>query len=441
VELDLERAAAPLVVAERQLENGLRLLMVPDLRYPLIEARIVFPVGSLDDPPGKLGLAQAAAELLSPDWSRKFTWSEFRAVWRIAKAVPSVEARAGETTTTFRIAGESRDMGELLWWLNWTLESGRYTRTSLERGRAREQRLRRLADRSLTRSTTIREALYGPGHPYSRAMGSLDQLSLRDLRKLRDTHYRARGATLILTGNFDPVRAEAQVRALFGEWSGKAAPPRPRPSTPSLSRSDRAATFLVTDRTELAQLRVGAFFAAPKATAKRAAIRAVLAELLRIRAQGIRERTGASYGFRVSWSSRALADVIQIEGELDPDRAAAILGVLLDDIRSIGDEDSPLLARQFARARNQVLRQLIVARRESRALAAALARSTAGGAGGAGVDTSGQLSQAQSVTLADLQDEARALLDLERAVIVVQGDPSVAREALQRAGLRPVAID
>ena len=61
-------AAAPLrlpPVLKVRLANGLRVFVVPVGRIPLVDLRLVARAGSVDDPPGKDGLASLTADLLA----------------------------------------------------------------------------------------------------------------------------------------------------------------------------------------------------------------------------------------------------------------------------------------------------------------------------------------------------------------------------------------
>ncbi|MCP5117942.1 MAG: insulinase family protein, partial [bacterium] len=51
-------------VHETTLDNGLRVVLVDDQRFPLMQVRFGFRAGDKFDPPEMLGLAETAAELL-----------------------------------------------------------------------------------------------------------------------------------------------------------------------------------------------------------------------------------------------------------------------------------------------------------------------------------------------------------------------------------------
>ena len=56
--------AGDLVVFERLLDNGLRALILPRKRVPIVVCDLFYPVGSFDEPPGKTGLAHFVEHML-----------------------------------------------------------------------------------------------------------------------------------------------------------------------------------------------------------------------------------------------------------------------------------------------------------------------------------------------------------------------------------------
>src|SRR6516164_6189865 len=57
-------AGGDLPVVERVLDNGLRALVLPRRQAPIVVCDLYYPVGSLDEPPGKTGLAHFLEHML-----------------------------------------------------------------------------------------------------------------------------------------------------------------------------------------------------------------------------------------------------------------------------------------------------------------------------------------------------------------------------------------
>ena len=56
--------AGDLPVVERSLENGLRALILPRDRVPIVVCDLFYPVGSFDEPPGQTGIAHFLEHML-----------------------------------------------------------------------------------------------------------------------------------------------------------------------------------------------------------------------------------------------------------------------------------------------------------------------------------------------------------------------------------------
>ena len=85
----LPRSSGTGALTERRLANGLRVVMLPDAKQPIFDARLVFPVGTADSGGGKPGVATAAAAVLSHDYQGWFTPRERQTVdWVVRLGAP-----------------------------------------------------------------------------------------------------------------------------------------------------------------------------------------------------------------------------------------------------------------------------------------------------------------------------------------------------------------
>ena len=89
----------------------------------------------------------------------------------------------------------------------------------------------------------LMSALYPREHPYSwPVIGSMEDLtaaSLEDVSAFFRTYYVPNNASLVLAGDFDPVKARALVEKHFGAITSGAAVKRPQPAQPHLDREIR----------------------------------------------------------------------------------------------------------------------------------------------------------------------------------------------------------
>ncbi len=350
----LPNAPRTRALSERRLANGLRVVMLPDARQPIFEARLVFPVGEAETGGGKPGVAVAAAQLLSYDSPSKSAEKAQQAanwVFRLGAQVTN----AVSDHTTFRIHGFSLYADAYLWQLHWLLENGRYLRGDVDRmqGVAAHDAAHR--DRSPAGHRAMREALFGRGHPYAQDRLTVlatngGSLKPADLERFHDAYYRANGATLILVGRFEPDAMMQQVTELFGAWPSEppaavALVPPPRPAA--------GPTRIADVDPEAVQVGVSMWFAATSPRTARA-VRLVVAEMVSNRVEQVRFRLGASYGVEARYGIGVESDLLEIEGKVDASRAGEAVRQIEADLDGLRTGDAAFAA-DFVRARRATL--------------------------------------------------------------------------------------
>jgi zinc protease len=341
-------------LAERRLPNGLRVMMLPDFKQPVFEARLVFPVGETATGGGKRGAAIATAGVLSYDVDTWFTPKQREIVsWVFRIGAPVTWSVTDHTT--FRIHGFSLFADGHLWRLHWLLANGRYQREDVQHMQEVVARDAAHRDRHRVGRRALREALFGKDHPYAQdswaALASnAGALSVPDLERFRDGYYRANGATLILVGNFDPEAMMKRVTELFGAWPSEPSPalePVP-PMHPA-----RGPIWIAAADPEAVQVRISYAFAATSPRASRGT-RRVIAEMIRDRVEQVRSRLGASYGIDVRYDLGEAGDVLEVDGLVNAERAGEAVRQLAADLEGLRAGDAALAA-DFVRARRAAL--------------------------------------------------------------------------------------
>lgn len=347
-------------IRELTLENGLRVLLVPSLTYPVVDIRLIFAGGRGDEPPDKAGVGALAAGLLTWSFSRELSTDEKLDLLKVRQMGGVVERGQGYLSTRFRVTGLSSFTAGLLWQLHWLITSGVYEYEALDT--ERERQAGRNTESILRSQRLLRArngALFGDSHPYAAEVYDprrVADLRIEDLDEFRKRHYRAAGATLIVTGHFDVAAVEPRIRRLFGALPSagaratrEAPPPRP-PAGPS---------YLAMDDATRAQTRISISFATAPGFQVQHAARLVLAEVLRERLQfALRERMAASYGVAVSHSYRPGPGHLTIEADVDQARASEAFSALQSELVRIRGGD---FAAAFVRARRAVLQRLMAA--------------------------------------------------------------------------------
>jgi zinc protease len=340
-------------LSERRLANGLRVVMLPDSKQPIFDARLVFPVGEAETGGGKPGVAIAAAALLSLDRAGWHTPAERQAMDWVSRIGAPV-GWAVSDHTTFRVHGFSMYADAHLWRLHWLLENGMYQGVDVDRMKvvARAEARR---DRERAGQRALRAALFGRDHPYAQdpwaALASnAGSLQPSDLERFRDTYYRASGATLLLVGRFDPEPMMKLVTELFGAWSSE--PPPAVASIPPL-RPAAGPTWIADVDSEAVQVRISLGFVATSPRAARGA-RLVVAEMVRDRVAQVRSRLGASYGVEAGYGTAVAADLLEVGGLVDAGRAGEAVRQIEADLDGLRTGDAEFAA-DFVRARRAAL--------------------------------------------------------------------------------------
>lgn len=172
--------AKPVIALTRAVEqytlpNGLHVVLSSDPIAALIDVRLVFPVGTDDEPAPGIAL-RAATELLVDDGFHAGPDARERVEW-YGNAVAHTDVDVTRTSTHFRASGFAVLGDWHLWAVAWRVIAGRYEIAVLE--------------------------------PWKR-------------------HFGPKDATLIVTGGFDPKVARPIIERWYGAWKqSTAAPPKP----------------------------------------------------------------------------------------------------------------------------------------------------------------------------------------------------------------------
>jgi zinc protease len=214
---------------ESVLPNGLRVILIPEPKAPVVSVQIWYRVGSRDEITGKTGLSHLMEHMM------------FKGTARYGKGVFSREiAEHGGNDNAFttqdytayfeNLAGDQ--IGLAL-----DLEADRMTglviadeEFGLERDVVKEERRMRTDDDP---QGTLIEHVYAAAymvHPYHWPvigwMDDLERLTADDIRSYYRAHYSPRNAVLVIAGDLDPRATLARVEQAFARVEGPAAPLR-----------------------------------------------------------------------------------------------------------------------------------------------------------------------------------------------------------------------
>ncbi len=211
------------------LDNGLRVVIVPNTLAPVATVVVNYLVGSNEAPPGFPGMAHAQEHMMfrgSPDLSAN----------QLANIIAAMGGRFNadtqQTLTQYFFTVPSDDLEVAL-----RIESIRMQSVldseklwSQERGAIEQEVAQDLSNPQYVFFTRLLAATF-KGTPYAHdALGtkaSFDQTTGAMLKQFHDTWYAPNNAIIVIAGDVDPQKTLARIKELFGAIPGRKLPPRP----------------------------------------------------------------------------------------------------------------------------------------------------------------------------------------------------------------------
>jgi zinc protease len=216
-------------VMRATLDNGLRVVIVPNPLAPVATVVTNYLAGSNEAPPGFPGMAHAQEHMMfrgSPglsagqlaaitaDMGGRFNADTQQTITQYFFTVPADDLDVALHIEAIRMGGILDS--EALW--------------SQERGAIEQEVAQDLSNPQYVFFTKVLAALF-KGTPYAHdALGtkaSFDRTTAAMLKEFHDTWYVPNNAILVIAGDVDPQKTLAQVKELFGPIPSKTLPPRP----------------------------------------------------------------------------------------------------------------------------------------------------------------------------------------------------------------------
>jgi zinc protease len=345
-----------LPVFERSLANGFKALVLPRTHAPVVICDLYYPVGSVNEPAGKTGLAHFVEHMLFKGTER-FPKGQIDRLAFVAAGQSNAET--GEDFTHYWFAFPSDR-----WELALAIEADRMRGATFdpreveaERHVIGEERARDL-DSPIGRLDQTHLALTYLRHPYRNPIlgwpDDLAAITVAELRDFYERHYRPDGAVLVVVGDVEPDRALDRIEAHFGALApGCVAVPEPSAEEP---RQTGRRDFTLVDSEAAARGLLG-WHTVPRGHADVPALD-VLSDLL---TSGRRSRLWSRLVERAriaTWveaaqdsSRRAGQFLIQVDAppEVEPARIEQAIGAVLGRLA----EDGPT-AEELIRARHRL---------------------------------------------------------------------------------------
>lgn len=225
-------------VAVRELANGLRVVVKPDRRAPVVVSMVWYRIGSVDEKNGVTGVAHVLEHML-------FKGTKTVAPGEFSRLIAAAGGRDNAFTSR-DYTGYFQTLHKSALPLSFRLEADRMANLVLspdefakELKVVMEERRLRTDDRphAMVYERLMATAL--AAHPYRNPvigwMSDLEHLSVADTREFYDEWYGPNNATVVVVGDVVPAEVFALAEQYFGAIPRKTLPPRkPQDEPPQL---------------------------------------------------------------------------------------------------------------------------------------------------------------------------------------------------------------
>ncbi|HEY0776743.1 MAG TPA: pitrilysin family protein [Gemmatirosa sp.] len=424
----------------RALPNGLRLVVAPVHRLPLVSVVVVVDAGAAADPEGKEGLAVLTARALVEGTA---TMDAVALVERVEGLGSALDSGADWDAAVVSLTALAPKLDEAFEVLADVLVRPAFPAREVDRLKGE-----RLAELLHTRSDprglaeeAFARAVYAEGSRYARAEAggevSVGALTEADVRAFHATRYHPGATTVIVAGDVTADVAEALVVRTLGAWDGAAAP-RPVPVDAPGSATRRVHLVPKGDAAQ-SEVRLG-HVGVPRATPDYfplLVMNSILGGLFNSRVNmNLRERHGYTYGARSGFDWRRGAGPFAIESAVASDVTVAAAREMLTELDRMRDE--PVGDDELSLATSYLDGVFPIRYETTAAIAGALASAVVYGLPDDYFDA--YRARVRGVTAAEVQRVARRFLQPEALQLLVVGDPGAVREPLEALGFGPLVV-
>lgn len=210
-------------VTETVLDNGMKILIKPDHRAPVVVAQVWYRIGSSYEPEGITGVSHVLEHMMFKG-TKRYGKGEFSRI--IAENGGRENAFTGRDYTAYFQTLEKSRLA-----ISMELESDRMRGMLLDENEFAkelqvviEERRMRTEDKAESKVyEKFNEAAF-PGHPYGRPvigwMRDLKKLKVADLQKWYQRYYSPANAILVVVGDVKPDEVIAMAKKYFGPIKG-----------------------------------------------------------------------------------------------------------------------------------------------------------------------------------------------------------------------------
>jgi zinc protease len=422
------------------LPNGLRLVVAPIAKLPIVTVCVLVEGGAVCDPPGRAGVAQLTAKLLLEGT----TAADGAAITdRFERLGASIEAHADWDAATITMTTLTENLEPAFALLGDVLRTPAFNQREVER--LKGERLaellqlraepRGLADELFSRFLYDASSRYA--HPDGGDDASVQAIGREDVARFYGERYSPAAMTLIAAGDIGADTIERLARNALGDWTGSA--PRPTLSSDAPARHSRAVHIVAKTDAPQSELRVGHVGLARRNPDYFPVVimNAVLGGLFSSRINlNLREVHGYTYGAHsyFDWRRQSGPWVVATAVESDVTQPAAL--EIIKEIDRIRAEQ--ITAEELSLATSYLDGVFPIRYETTSAIASALASLVVYDLPDDWYDAYRE--RVRSVTREDVLTAAQKHLHPEMLQMVVVGNPTAVRERLEGVAFGPVRM-
>ena len=406
------------------LANGMRLVVAPVSKLPLVTVFAVVDAGAVSEPADRAGVAALTAQLLLEGAAGM---DGAALTDRFERIGASVDAHADWDIAAVSLTTLSERLSEALALVRDLLRAPEFPEREVLR--LKEERLaellqqsaepRGLADDEFARAVYAADARYAT--PDAGNAASVRALTRDDVRTFYARRYQPSATTLVFAGDVTVVQAHALAESLFGDWKGVDAPPQA--SQVDAPQEGRLVRIIAKADAPQSELRVG-HVGLPRSTPDyfdTMVMNAVLGGLFSSRINlNLREAHGYTYGAHSGFAFRRGAGPFVVDAAVKSDVTAAAIREVLGEIDRIRAE--PISESELTLATSYLDGVFPIRYETTAAIASALATLVLHELPDDYYDQ--YRAQVRAVTVDGVQRAAQRHLHPDQLRIVVVGDPA-----------------
>jgi predicted Zn-dependent peptidase len=427
-------------VERRTLPNGLRLVVAPVRKLPVVSVAAVVDAGAAADPEGEDGLAVLTARAITEGAG---DLDPVAFVERVERLGATIDAGADWDAAIVSMTTLAHRVEEAFALFADVLTRPAFPEREVER--LKGERLAELLHletepRGLAEDAFVR-AVYSASSRFSRPEGgdkrAVAALDTAAVRRFHAARYRPAATTLVVAGDIDADTAEALAVRTLGAWAGEAPPAVALNDRPA---ADTRRTVLVA-KPDAAQseLRIG-HVGVPRTHPDYfplVVMNAILGGLFNSRVNlNLREVHGYTYGAHSGFDWRVAAGPFVVSSAVKSDVTDAAVREVLKELERMRDE--PVDDGELSLATSYLDGVFPIRYESTSSIASALANLVIYGLPEDYFDRYRE--QVRAVTAADVQRVAREQLRPDELQVVVVGDPTLVREPLAALGVGPMRV-